>query len=262
MLLGHLNYDGTVSRWDPDPRRCVMVVGPEHGHLNRRAGSRRDAGRRAADDREVNVVHLAWDVMVGLGTLLFLLALWYWAAWIFRRDMPRSRWFLRIAAIAGVLAVITLEAGWTVSEVGRQPWIVYEKMRVDDAATANTGVWITFIVVGAALHRARRDHDPRAARDEPPVPATAVTRSTRPTCPTGRAEPSSVRRRPKVPVTDEHRSGGHPVRGDHGLRGLRRRRLRRRVLGSRRRGNASAANGHARSSTTRSPRSGRRTTSG
>jgi cytochrome d ubiquinol oxidase subunit I len=40
-----------------------------------------------------------------------------------------------------------MEAGWTVSEVGRQPWIVYNLMKVEDAATANTGVWITFILV-------------------------------------------------------------------------------------------------------------------
>ncbi len=98
-------------------------------------------------DHQVNVVHLAWDLMVGLGTLLFLLTLWWWASWIFRRDMPKSRWFLRISATTGVLAVITMEAGWTVSEVGRQPWIVYEKMKVEDAATANTGIWITFIGV-------------------------------------------------------------------------------------------------------------------
>ena len=95
----------------------------------------------------MNVTHLAWDVMVGLGTLLFLLTLWYWASWIFRRDMPQSRWFLRAAAAAGVLSVVTLEAGWTVSEVGRQPWIVYEKMKVVDAATANTGIWVTFVAV-------------------------------------------------------------------------------------------------------------------
>ena len=98
--------------------------------------------------RQVNVVHLAWDIMVGLGTLLFLLTLWYWASWIFRRDMPRSPWFLRCAAASGVLAVLAMEAGWVVSEVGRQPWIVYNKMKVEDAATANTGVWITFIAVG------------------------------------------------------------------------------------------------------------------
>jgi cytochrome d ubiquinol oxidase subunit I len=40
-----------------------------------------------------------------------------------------------------------MEAGWVVSEVGRQPWIVYNLMKVEDAATANTGVWVTFIGV-------------------------------------------------------------------------------------------------------------------
>jgi cytochrome d ubiquinol oxidase subunit I len=61
--------------------------------------------------------------------------------------MPRSKLFLRIAAAAGVLSVITMEAGWVVSEVGRQPWIVYNLMKVEDAATGNTGVWITFVLV-------------------------------------------------------------------------------------------------------------------
>ena len=63
--------------------------------------------------------------------------------------MPRSRWFLRIATVAGVASVVTMEAGWVVSEVGRQPWIVYNLMKVEDAATANTGVWVTFIGVVA-----------------------------------------------------------------------------------------------------------------
>jgi cytochrome bd ubiquinol oxidase subunit I len=43
--------------------------------------------------------------------------------------------------------VITLEAGWVVTEVGRQPWIVYNYMKVEDAVTGNTGVWITFFAV-------------------------------------------------------------------------------------------------------------------
>jgi cytochrome bd ubiquinol oxidase subunit I len=104
-----------------------------------------------ADERpttgEVNTVHLGWDVMVGIGTLLFLLSAWYWLAWIFRRDMPRSRLFLWIASGAGVAAVLAMEAGWVVTEVGRQPWIVRNHMKVEDAATTNDGVWITFIVV-------------------------------------------------------------------------------------------------------------------
>ena len=51
------------------------------------------------------------------------------------------------AAASGVLAVLAMEAGWVVTEVGRQPWIVHGYMTVDDGATANTAVWATFILV-------------------------------------------------------------------------------------------------------------------
>jgi cytochrome d ubiquinol oxidase subunit I len=87
--------------------------------------------------------------MVGLGTLLFLLSAWYWLTWIFRRDMPKSKLFLRISACAGVAAVLAMEAGWVVTEVGRQPWIVRGQMKVEDAATGNEAVWITFVVIVA-----------------------------------------------------------------------------------------------------------------
>ena len=76
-----------------------------------------------------------------------LLSLWYGVTWVFRRDLPKTKWFLRIAAVAGVLSVITMEAGWVVTEVGRQPWIVFNQMKVEDAVTGNTGVWLTFLGV-------------------------------------------------------------------------------------------------------------------
>jgi cytochrome d ubiquinol oxidase subunit I len=99
--------------------------------------------------REVNTVHLAWDVMVGLGTILFLLSLWYWASWIFRRDMPKSKLFLWCASGAGIAAILALEAGWVVTEVGRQPWIVFNQMKVEQAATGNEGVIVTFFAIVA-----------------------------------------------------------------------------------------------------------------
>jgi cytochrome d ubiquinol oxidase subunit I len=95
----------------------------------------------------VNTVHLAWDVMVGLGTLLMLLSLWYGGTWLFRRNFPRSRLFLWLASVSGVAAVLAMEAGWVVTEVGRQPWIVVNYMKVQDAATSNHGVWVTFLVI-------------------------------------------------------------------------------------------------------------------
>ena len=146
-LLGRLNDDGTVSGGIEIPGLASWLSDPGEGTATVVQGLDEVPADERPTTREVNVVHLAWDVMVGLGTLLFLLALWYWASWLFRRDMPRSRLFLRVASAAGVLSVIVLEAGWTVSEVGRQPWIVYELMKVEDAATANTGVWITTIAV-------------------------------------------------------------------------------------------------------------------
>lgn len=100
-----------------------------------------------ADQPPATIVHLAWDTMVGLGTALLGLAIW--AAWIRwrRRDIVRSRWFLRAASIAGLAAVLALESGWVVTEVGRQPWIVYLVLRTADAVTNAPGVRVTFIGV-------------------------------------------------------------------------------------------------------------------
>ena len=146
-LLGHLNSSGEVEGGIAIPGLASWLSDPSTGRATVVQGLDSVPADQRPTIREVNIVHLCWDIMVGLGTLLFLFTLWYWASWIFRRDMPRSRWFLRGAAVTGFLSVVTMEAGWIVSEVGRQPWIVYNKMRVADAATTNDGVWITFIAV-------------------------------------------------------------------------------------------------------------------
>ena len=194
VLFGHLNSKGEVVGGIPIPGLASILSDPSDGTSTVIKGLNEIPAEDRPTTHEVNVTHLAWDLMVGLGTLLFLLTLWYWASWIFRRDMPQSRWFLRVAAASGVLAVITLEAGWTVSEVGRQPWIVYEKMKVEDAATANTGHLGHLHRRGRPLHRARRHHDPGAARHEPPLPAPASQ------CRRGRR---AVRTEPSRPTSHE-----------------------------------------------------------
>jgi cytochrome d ubiquinol oxidase subunit I len=146
-LFGHLNSNDTVSGGIPIPGLASILSDPKTGTSTVVQGLNIVPASDEPTIGEVNTVHLAWDVMVGLGTLMCLLAAWYWACWIFRRDMPQSKLFLRIASVTGVAAVITLESGWVVSEVGRQPWIVYNLMKVEAAATANTGVWVTFIGV-------------------------------------------------------------------------------------------------------------------
>jgi cytochrome bd ubiquinol oxidase subunit I len=146
-ILGRLNEDGTVSGGIPIPGLASWLSDPSTGRATVVQGLDTVPEDERPTVRQVNIVHLAWDVMVGLGTLLFLLSVWYAASWIFRRRMPASRLFLWAAAASGVLSVIAMEAGWIVTEVGRQPWIVYEIMKVEDAATGNTGVWISFVTV-------------------------------------------------------------------------------------------------------------------
>ena len=147
-LLGHLNANGSVSGGIRIPGLASWLSDPSTGKSTSVQGLNAVPAGDRPTVQEVNVVHLGWDLMVGLGTLLFLLSLWYGANWIVRRRMLTNRVFLILAACSGVLAVVTMEAGWVVTEVGRQPWIVYNYMKVEDAATANTGVWITFIAVG------------------------------------------------------------------------------------------------------------------
>jgi cytochrome d ubiquinol oxidase subunit I len=146
-LFGHLNSDGTVSGGIPIPGLASILSDPSTGTSTVIQGLDTVPADERPTTAEVNVVHLSWDIMIGLGTLLLLLALWYALSWLFRRDMPKSRWFLRLASVAGLAAVVALEAGWVVSEVGRQPWIVYNLTKVEDAATGNTGVWVTFVLV-------------------------------------------------------------------------------------------------------------------
>jgi cytochrome d ubiquinol oxidase subunit I len=112
------------------------------------------------DDRPPanTMLHWCFDTMVGICTLLIGLGLWFGIGWWRKRNFPQSRWFLRATALSGVAAVVALECGWIVTEVGRQPWIVYNVMRTEDAVTHASGVWVTFgliiglyVTLGAAL---------------------------------------------------------------------------------------------------------------
>jgi cytochrome bd ubiquinol oxidase subunit I len=110
--------------------------------------ARHDAGATVAgldsvppDERPpVNVVRVAFQLMVGIGTLLAILGVAAVAVRLRRNRLPDSVWFLRAVVAAGPLAVVALLAGWTTTEVGRQPWIVYRVMRTSEAVTAATGI--------------------------------------------------------------------------------------------------------------------------
>jgi cytochrome d ubiquinol oxidase subunit I len=101
------------------------------------------------DDRPPanTLLHWAFDAMVGICCALIALGLWFAIAWWRRRDIPKTPWFLRATAVSGAAAVVALECGWIVTDVGRQPWIVYEVMRTEDAVTQADGVWVSLAVV-------------------------------------------------------------------------------------------------------------------
>jgi cytochrome d ubiquinol oxidase subunit I len=102
-----------------------------------------------ADERPPanTLLHLAFDAMVGIGTGLLLLGVWFAWSWWRRRDIPRTPWFLRIVAVSGVAAILALWCGWIVTEVGRQPWIVQGYMRTSEAVTEADGIWFSFGLV-------------------------------------------------------------------------------------------------------------------
>ena len=102
----------------------------------------------AADRPEaVTLIHLSFDTMVGIGFLLLGLGVWMLVRWIRRRGPPTSRWFLRAALVAGPGAVVAMECGWITTEVGRQPWIVYNIMRTSDAVNPAPGLYWGLVVL-------------------------------------------------------------------------------------------------------------------
>ena len=107
------------------------------------------------DDRPpVGFVRNAFQIMVGIGTLMALLGLWFlWSRWR-HGALPRTPWFYRAVVVAGPASLVALISGWIVTEVGRQPWIVYGLMRVKDAVTGADGIpvgYATLVVVYIAL---------------------------------------------------------------------------------------------------------------
>jgi cytochrome d ubiquinol oxidase subunit I len=104
-----------------------------------------------ADDEQppANLVHWSFDLMVGIGTAFMALGAWAGVRGLRRRPVLDSTWFVRAVVAAGPASVVALEAGWVVTEVGRQPWIVYELVRSEDAVTAAGGVWWSLVILVA-----------------------------------------------------------------------------------------------------------------
>jgi cytochrome d ubiquinol oxidase subunit I len=184
-LYGRLQPDGTVAGGIKIPGLDSFLAGFSRNTVVNGL-SEIPADQRPAT-QQATIAHWAFDTMVGIATVLLLLSAWYALAWLRRRDLPRSRWFYRCAALAGIASVVAVESGWITAEVGRQPWIVWEQMKVAEAVTDISAgpIWVSFAIlvlvyaliswafVGLLLRmRLRwRRQDAALAREPEPEPA-------------------------------------------------------------------------------------------
>ena len=90
-------------------------------------------------------VHLSFQLMVGIGFLLMAVALVGGVLAWRRREIPDDRWYLRTLVFCAPLGMIAIEAGWMVTEIGRQPWIIHGIMRTSEAVTPMPGLVVPFV---------------------------------------------------------------------------------------------------------------------
>ncbi|HEV3087673.1 MAG TPA: cytochrome ubiquinol oxidase subunit I [Candidatus Elarobacter sp.] len=132
------------------------------------------------DQPPVAAVHLSFDSMVGSALLLLLIALAWFVTVLRKRRL--SRWLIIAIAVSGPLSLVALEAGWFVTEFGRQPWIARGLLRTTDAVTVAPGIDVQFyafsaiyVILGATcwwlLRRVGRS--PQAAERKPLAPTPA-----------------------------------------------------------------------------------------
>ncbi len=123
-------------------------------------------------DERPNVVlcHFAFQIMVSAGFALVGLAVLFWVVRRLKKTTPR--FILLLLALGSPLGFLALEAGWIVTEAGRQPWIIYRVMRTSEAVTPRTDVTTTlaiYVALYAALSAALVVLLRTLARKPPPL---------------------------------------------------------------------------------------------
>ncbi len=125
------------------------------------------------------LTHLSFQVMVGSGTALLAVGGWYsFVRWRRRSSRPPGTWLLRAIAVSGVLGFVATQAGWLVTEFGRQPWVVRGYLRTSEGVTDRGGIdvflvlfTLLYVVISAGLVAAllRWPHRTEAGDGDEPV---------------------------------------------------------------------------------------------
>ena len=134
-LLGWYEPDGTIKYGIEIPKLLSLLA-----YHNPNATVQGLDTVPEEDRPPVNVVRIAFQTMVGIGTGLAALAAWFLFMWFRLKRLPETKWFYRAVAVAGPASVVALIAGWVTTEVGRQPWVVYGVMRTEEAVTGADGI--------------------------------------------------------------------------------------------------------------------------
>jgi cytochrome d ubiquinol oxidase subunit I len=129
-----------------------------------------------ADRPPINIVRVAFQTMVGIGTLLAVLGAFYLVVRVRRKRMPETPWFYRAVVLAGPLSFVALIAGWVTTEVGRQPWVAYGVMRTAQAVTGAGAIPVGYaalatvyalVAVGVVWILRRLANSPLGAHGDP-----------------------------------------------------------------------------------------------
>lgn len=100
------------------------------------------------DQPPVNIVRFSFQIMVGIGTGLAMLSTYAIFRWFRHREtFLENKWMLMAFTPTGLGAIIAMETGWITTEVGRQPWVVHNVLRTEDAVTDGNWVWFTLIAL-------------------------------------------------------------------------------------------------------------------
>jgi cytochrome d ubiquinol oxidase subunit I len=103
----------------------------------------------ANEQPPITLTHVAFELMIAIGSALMLLGLLYFTALWKKRSWLSQKWFLNLFILATPFGFIAVEAGWTVTEVGRQPWIIQGIMRTSEAVTPMPGIHYSFYLFTA-----------------------------------------------------------------------------------------------------------------
>ncbi len=135
----------------PDPKTQTVSYGFEvPGMLSYLIGHNvntevKGLDRFPEDDRPpVLITHISFQLMVALGVFMFVISIFYFFVLWKKQPFENNRWLLKFFAFATPFGFMAVEAGWTVTETGRQPWIMNGILRTKDAVTPMPGIQYTF----------------------------------------------------------------------------------------------------------------------